>query len=276
MLKVGSKGDKVKRVQEYLGLSPVDGVFGKKTEAAVKQWQRNNGLTDDGIIGPKSFSLMFDEKPTKPAVVTQEAEVQEAFSLKRLSGHIPLGVLQELEDISPRFSITNALRVSHFLAQCAHESGGFRSVFENLNYSPSGLKRVFSKYFPGSLNESYAFKPERIASRVYGSRMGNGPESSGDGYKFRGRGYIQLTGKSNYKKFSEFIGEDVVSNPDLVATKYPLTSAAYFFDVNKIWAICDRGSSDAVVTQVTKRVNGGTNGLEDRIKHFNKYYSLLT
>jgi putative chitinase len=105
--------------------------------------------------------------------------------------------------------------------------------------------------------------------------MGNGDEASGEGYKFRGRGYIQLTGKQNYQKFTTFIGEDCIANPDLVATKYPLASAAFFFDSNNLWSICDKGFDDATVTAVTKRVNGGTIGLADRIKHFKEYYSLL-
>jgi len=106
--------------------------------------------------------------------------------------------------------------------------------------------------------------------------MGNGDEASGEGYKFRGRGYIQLTGKDNYKQFSEFIGEDVVANPDLVATKYPLTSAAFFFNKNGLWTICDKGDTTDVVTLVTKRVNGGTHGLDDRINKFNTFNTLLT
>jgi putative chitinase len=105
--------------------------------------------------------------------------------------------------------------------------------------------------------------------------MGNGDEASKDGFKFRGRGYIQLTGKDNYKNFAKFIGEDTIENPDLVATKYPLASAAFFFDSNKLWSICDKGSDDITVTAVTKRVNGGTIGLPDRIKHFKEYYNLL-
>jgi putative chitinase len=114
-----------------------------------------------------------------------------------------------------------------------------------------------------------------IASKVYGGRMGNGAESTKEGYKFRGRGYIQLTGKSNYTNFSKFIGEDTVGNPDLVANKYPLASAAFFFDSNKLWTICDKGADDATVTAVTKRVNGGTLGLADRLSHFKEYYSYL-
>jgi putative chitinase len=136
--------------------------------------------------------------------------------------------------------------------------------------------KIFPKYFPGNLAESYARNPEKIASRVYGSRMGNGDETTKEGFKFRGRGFIQLTGKVNYEKFTKFIGEDCTSNPDLVATKYPLSSAAFFFDSNKLWTICDKGATDDVVTQVTKRVNGGNIGLADRIKHFKEYYKLLS
>lgn len=270
ILKKGSKGEEVKRIQLFLGLSDADGIFGKNTETAVMQWQKKNGLNEDGIVGPKTLELMFGN--------TNEDKQQTSSEnpLSKLKGHVPLGVLQELLDIYERFSITNSLRVAHFLSQCAHESAGFTRVFENLNYSPSGLKRVFSKYFPGSLNESYAHKPEKIASRVYGNRMGNGDETSGDGYRYRGRGYIQLTGKSNYTRFSRFIGEDVVANPDLVATKYPLASAAFFFNSNGIWTVCDRGATEEVITAVTKRVNGGTIGLPDRIKHFREYYELLT
>lgn len=269
-LKIGSRGDDVKRIQERLGLSNADGIFGRATEAAVKKWQEENGLTADGIVGPKTMELLF-KQPSVPIV-----EQKQTTGIWSLTGHVPKGVLQELEEIADKFSITTPLRVAHFLSQCAHESGGFKSVYENLNYSAAGLRRVFSKYFPGNLNESYAMKPQKIASRVYGNRLGNGDESTGEGYKYRGRGYIQLTGKSNYARFAKFIGEDVVSNPDLVATKYPLTSAAFFFNQNNIWRICDRGATDEVITAVTKAVNGGTNGLQDRIKHFKEYYALLT
>jgi len=114
-----------------------------------------------------------------------------------------------------------------------------------------------------------------IASRVYANRMGNGDETSKDGWKFRGRGYLQLTGKSNYVAFTKFIGEDCVSNPDLVATKYTLASAVFFFNNNKLWPICDRGFSRQVVEEVTKRVNGGLIGIDDRWKHFQEFYNLL-
>ena len=196
--------------------------------------------------------------------------------IEKLNGKLPQAVLNELPLVMEKFGISNPTRLAHFLSQVAHESGNFKFVNENLNYGAKGLLGIFKKYFPTeALAAAYERKPEKIANKVYASRMGNGDEASGEGYKFRGRGYIQLTGKDNYKAFSDFIGEDCVANPDLVATKYPLTSAAFFFHKNKLWDICDKGHSHDVVTAVTKRVNGGTIGLEDRIKHFNEYNHLL-
>lgn len=275
LLKIGSKGEDVKKLQAKLGTT-ADGSFGPGTEKLVKEWQSANGLTADGIVGDGTWSKMFTT--TQPVQVVKEnvvIPISSEFKLQNLKGHVPDAVIAQIPDTAKKFNITNPLRLAHFLAQCGHESGGFKSVSENLNYSADGLKKIFGKYFPGNLNESYAKQPEKIASRVYGSRMGNGDESTGEGFKFRGRGYVQLTGKQNYTNFAKFIGEDVVTNPDLVATKYPLASAAFFFDSNKLWSICDKGSDVATVTAVTKRVNGGILGLNDRIKHFNEYYNLL-
>jgi putative chitinase len=195
----------------------------------------------------------------------------------RLRGHIPDSVISQIPEIQSKFEINTPLRLAHFLAQCGHESGGFRLVNENLNYSAKGLTGIFKKYFPTmAIAEQYQRKPDKIANKLYASRMGNGPEASGEGYKFSGRGYIQLTGKSNYTAFAKSIGEDVVANPDLVSKKYPLASAAWFFHKNGLHKIADEGASDLVVTKVTKRVNGGTIGLPDRIKHFKEYYHLLS
>jgi len=271
ILKNGSKGEEVKKLQSKLGTTP-DGVFGPGTEKLVKEWQTKNGLTADGIVGDGTWGKMFPGEIIKEDVVIPTGG---AFKLEKLKGHIPESVITQIPDTAKKFNITNPLRLAHFLAQCGHESGGFKAVQENVNYSADGLKKIFPKYFPGNLAESYARQPEKIAARVYGGRMGNGDESTKEGYKFRGRGYIQLTGKQNYTNFAKFIGEDTVSNPDLVATKYPLASAAFFFDSNKLWSICDKGADDATVTAVTKRVNGGTIGLPDRIKHFKEYYNLL-
>jgi putative chitinase len=276
LLKVGSKGDDVKKLQTKLGLT-ADGSFGPNTENKVKEWQQSNGLTADGIVGDGTWSKMFGVTTQETQVIKEDVVITpvEGLDIEKLKGTIPDSVLAQIPEAAKKFNITNKLRLAHFLSQCAHESGNFKSINENLNYSADGLRKIFGKYFPGNLAESYAKQPEKIASRVYGGRMGNGDESTKEGYKFRGRGYIQLTGKSNYTKFTQFIGEDCVSNPDLVATKYPLASAAFFFNSNSLWAICDKGSDDTTVTAVTKRVNGGTNGLADRIEKFKKYYSLL-
>lgn len=198
-----------------------------------------------------------------------------SLDLTKLKGHVPDAVIAQIPDTAAKFNITTPLRLAHFLAQCGHESGGFKAVSENLNYGAKGLLGVFPKYFNTESAAAYERKPEKIANRVYASRMGNGDEASGEGYKFRGRGYIQLTGKSNYTNFTKFIGEDCIANPDLIATKYPLASAAFFFNSNNLWAICDKGADEATVTAVTKRVNGGTIGLADRLKHFSEYYTLL-
>ena len=196
------------------------------------------------------------------------------MDLSKLKGHIPDTVIDQIPDVIAKFGFDTPVKLAHFLAQCGHESGGFKVVNENLNYGAKGLLGIFKKYFPDEAKAKlYERKPEKIANLVYGSRMGNGPEASGDGYKFRGRGYIQLTGKDNYTAFGKAINEDIAANPDLVASKYPLLSAAWFFHKNCIGKCKD--ASEATVTAVTKCVNGGTIGLPDRIKHFNEYYKLL-
>lgn len=198
------------------------------------------------------------------------------MDINKLKGHIPDAVISQLPDTIAKFELNTPLRLAHFLAQAGHESGGFKAVNENLNYGAKGLLSIFKKYFPTEEKAKlYERKPEKIANLVYGARMGNGPETSGEGWKFRGRGYIQLTGKDNYKAFDAVVAESIIDNPDLVATKYPLLSAAWFFHKNGLHKIADQGATDAVVTSVTKRVNGGTIGLPDRIKHFKEYYNLL-
>lgn len=263
LLKNGSTGDDVKELQLKLGILS-DGEFGNKTEAAVKKWQSDNGLTPDGVVGDTSWNKMFQQN-TIPWL-----------DLSKLKGHVPNFVIEQIPNTVTKFNVTNTLRLSHFLAQCGHESGGFKITKENLHYSANRLKIIFPKYFPGTLNESYSKNPEKIASRVYANRMGNGDELSKDGYKFRGAGYLQLTGKDNFKSFGKFIGEDMISNPELVATKYPLESAAFFFNSNKLWTICDKGSDISTITALTKKINGGTIGLDDRIKYFKKFYKLLS
>jgi putative chitinase len=198
------------------------------------------------------------------------------MNLEKLKGHVPDSVIAQIPGIKDKFEINTPLRLAHFLAQCGHESGGFRLTKENLNYSAKGLMGIFKKYFPTeALAKQYERKPEKIANKVYGNRMGNGDEASGDGAKYCGRGYIQLTGKTNYQAFFKSIGADINTDPTLVATQYPLASAAWFFSKNNLHKLADGGATDAVVTSVTKRVNGGTIGLADRIKHFKEFYTLL-
>jgi putative chitinase len=270
-LRRGDEGPLVTKLQEKLGVDPI-GKFGPKTEAALLAWQLSNGLQADGIAGPFTLAKLGIEDLPKAAPI----EIPESgFKLNKLKGHIPDGVIAQIPDTSARFGITNNLRLAHFLSQCGHESGGFKAVRENLNYSAKGLVGIFKKYFSPTLAVAYERQPDKIANRVYAGRMGNGDENSGDGYKYRGRGYIQLTGKENYTRFDTTVPENIIADPDLVATKYPLASAAFFFNSNKLWAICDRGATPEVVTAVTKRVNGGTIGLADRNKHFNEYYNLL-
>ena len=198
------------------------------------------------------------------------------MNLDKLTGHVPDSVIAQLPDTMAKFEINTSLRLSHFLAQAGHESGNFRLVKENLNYSAKGLMGIFKKYFPNeALAKSYERKPEKIANKVYGGRMGNGDEASGDGAKFCGRGYIQLTGKTNYQAFFKSMELDVNSDPTLVATKYALASAAWFWSKNGLNKLADGGATEAVVTSITKRVNGGTIGLDDRIKHFKEFYALV-
>ena len=270
-LRRGDEGPLVVKLQEKLGVEAI-GKFGPKTEAALTAWQLSNGLQADGIAGPFTLSKLGIEDLPKATPI----EIPDSgFKLHNLKGHIPDAVIAQIPDTASRFGITNTLRLAHFLSQCGHESGGFKAVRENLNYSAKGLVGIFKKYFSPTLAIAYERQPEKIANRVYAGRMGNGDEHSGDGYKYRGRGYIQLTGKENYTRFDATVPESIIADPDLVATKYPLASAAFFFNNNKLWAICDRGATPEVVTAVTKRVNGGTIGLADRNKHFNEYYNLL-
>jgi putative chitinase len=164
-------------------------------------------------------------------------------------------------------------RAAHFFAQTAHESGNFKAFSENLNYGAKGLRSIFRKYFPtDALARAYERKPAKIANRVYGNRMGNGDEASGEGFAFRGRGALQLTGKFNYSEFAKYVNRpDIMDNPDLVATELAFESALWFFDKNKLWGICDQGINDAAILALTKRINGGTHGLDDRKLKTKKY-----
>jgi len=202
---------------------------------SVKKLQENIGVTPDGAFGPATLSVA-----------------------------------------AKHFRMTDE-QAAHFFGQTAHETGGFKAFSENLNYSSKGLMTTFKKYFADpAVASRYARNPENIANRVYASRMGNGDEASGDGWKYRGRGALQLTGKSNYEAFAKWLGKpELLDNPDAVATEYAFDSARFFFDRNKLWGICDKGVNDETILALTKRINGGTHGLEDRATRTKQYYNWL-
>jgi putative chitinase len=179
-------------------------------------------------------------------------------------------LLAAINEVLAKYNINTPLRIQHFLAQIYTESGGLTVFKENLNYSNTGLRRVFGKYFTELQALQYQRQPEKIANRVYANRLGNGPESSGDGWKYRGKGAIQITGKANYQSLSNDLGIDFVTNPQLLETiPYSIISAGWYWDKAKLNVIADKDD----VMAVSKKVNGGTNGLQERIKwleHFKK------
>jgi putative chitinase len=294
VLRLGSSGPDVQALQQKLkdlGFDPngVDGNFGSGTDKAVRAFQQAKGLGVDGKVGPGTLAALDSAgggaatagaagTPAGTSVATGAAPapvIAPGLNLAALTGKIPANVLEQIPETAAKFGVTSNLRLAHFLAQCALESTNFTAVVENMNYSAQRLLQVFPKYFKNVDVNAYARNPQKIGSRVYANRMGNGDEASGDGFRYRGRGYIQLTGKNNYQSFTNHIGENCVANPDLVATNYPLASAGFFFNSNNIWAICDQGATDAIVTKVTKAVNGGTHGLAERIQNFKKFRTAL-
>jgi len=279
VLRQGSSGPDVTNLQQKLkdlGFDPnaVDGDFGPGTRDAVIAFQQSNGLQADGIAGPATLAALGLGDGSANAF-TPSTDADGGLNLNGLTGKLPAAVIAQIPAAAQEFGITTNLRLAHFLAQCALESAGFTATVENMNYSAQRLVQVFPKYFRNVDPAAYANNPAKIGNRVYANRMGNGDEASGDGFKFRGRGYIQLTGKNNYTSFSTFVGEDCVADPDLVATKHPLASAAFYFNSNNIWAICDRGADDGTVTSVTKAVNGGTTGLAERLQNFKVFMQAL-
>jgi putative chitinase len=180
---------------------------------------------------------------------------------------------EALEQLLPDYGIDTPLRVAHFIAQCAHESGNFVFIKENLNYKAASLRKVFPKYFPtDELAAQYANRPERIANRVYASRMGNGPEESGDGWRYCGRGLIQLTGKDNYTFFAGSLDISVEEAAEYLATfEGAAQSACWFWEQNKLNRFADAND----IKGLTRAINGGQIGLEDRIKHTNHALHVL-
>ena len=198
----------------------------------IKNWQKANGLLDDGIIGKKTL-----------------LKIKEVLRIPTIEA------------------------VAHFIGNTHHETGGFIRFEENLNYSSRGLLQTFPKYFKtlAEANEA-ARKPQKIANVVYGGRMGN--DTFNDGWKFRGRGALQTTGKNNYRLLGDFLGINLVADPNPVATKYALESAVFYFESNKLWNMCST-VTDASIRKVRKAVNGGSIGLEDASEKVKMYYKIL-
>lgn len=202
-----------------------------------------------------------------------------ADQFKQLFPHAqdPESWAASMNEVFPTYDINTPQRVAAFLAQCGHESGGWTIFEENLNYSAQGLNGIFKKYFP-TIEEAtpYARKPEMIANKIYANRMGNGAPESGDGYKYRGRGPIQLTGRANYTQFAKDMFDDwqnVVENPDWVTADrdFALMSAIWFWNKNGLNKEADAGD----IKTMTKKINGGYIGLDDRIAHYNQAIGLL-
>lgn len=182
---------------------------------------------------------------------------------------------ESLVDALPQYGIDTSKRVAAFIAQCAHESGGFTRMEEGLNYSAKGLTGTWPKRFPVDIATQYERQPQKIANRAYADRMGNGPEASGDGWKYRGRGILQLTGKDNYRACSKVLFQDetLINDPDMLLDPYyAIHSACWFWHVNKLNQYADSGD----ILTMTKKINGGTLGLEDRIKHYNHALEVLS
>lgn len=192
------------------------------------------------------------------------------MNYQRVSEIVSSQLLKQIDEVISSFE--TPLELAHFLAQCHHESGGFTKTVENLNYSSARLLQVFPRHFNQDNVAVYARNPQRIANKVYGNRMGN--TKPNDGWDFRGRGYIQLTGRSNYELFEGETGNEVLENPALVSTEYPMKSAVWFWNRNKIGELCV-DSTDKTITLVTKRINGGVNGLSHRKELTHKYLSLI-
>lgn len=219
-----------------------------------------NKLTNPNQIYPGQQLLLPDLPTTTSASLVSPALL--SALCPSLSSSTLSSFCNALDLDLPKAKITPPLCVAHFMAQTAHESAGYSQLRENLNYSASALSSLFSKYFVGVDLNSYARQPEKIANRIYANRMGNGNEQSGDGWTYRGRGIIQLTGKANYQAFSQDWGVDVVSQPDLVATDPVLAvaSGCWYWQKRNINAAAE---ADDLI-KVTRLINGGTNGLDDR------------
>ncbi|MCL2760773.1 MAG: peptidoglycan-binding protein [Desulfuromonadales bacterium] len=267
LIKRGSKGTNVRTWQTFLiqqGLlsPPADGIFGPKTEQSTITYQRLHGLPPDGIVGPKTWS----------AAGLPELTIEQFKKLFPTNKEAAAWV-KALNSILPKYDINTTLRIAAFLAQCGHESIGFTAVKENSNYSAEALTKTWPQHFPASIASQYARQPEKIANRAYANRMGNGSEASGDGWKYRGRGVIQLTGKDNYKAFANATGKTLEAVISYLETKEgAVESACWYWSTRNLNKYADNKD----ITGMTKIINGGTNGLADRQALYKKALSIFS
>jgi putative chitinase len=280
ILKRGDNNQTVITLQNMLGITPTTSNFGPKTEQAVMEFQRKHNMNVTGIVDKVVWDKMVE------STVGNNVVNVKTLNISVLQKELPQSVYNELPLVIDTFGINTPLRLAHFLAQCSHESGGFKILVESTNYTANRMAEIWPKRFsinpdvrpflPNKLAISLHGKPELLANTVYANRIGNGGIDSGDGWNYRGRGYIQLTGRANYTEFNRFVSDDIVSNPELVATKYPLLSAGWFFHKKDINSISDMGSDIKTIRSVSIKVNGGVIGLNHRMSEFNKFYKLLT
>ncbi len=281
LLKKGSTGDLVKKLQEKLGLT-ADGVFGFLTENSVKDWQSKNGLIPDGLVGEKTLDKLGISERNSETSTPQIQDIQVNF--EALSGKVPASILALLPEAFLKYGINTDLEASHFLAQIAHESGEFTIKTESMKYTtPQRIVDIWPSRFNldgsgGKKNANeYTKNEEKLAEAVYGGRMGN--NNPGDGFRFRGGGFLQLTGKDAYKEYAAYLGKSVEETADLIRSDnyYALDSALWEYCINmKLNVVASTGTSQDVVKKISRTVNGGLIGIDERIEKFNKYYSLLS
>jgi predicted chitinase/peptidoglycan hydrolase-like protein with peptidoglycan-binding domain len=283
-LRRGSRGAFVVSLQQAVGAAPADGVFGPATEARLRQFQRLNGLVADGIAGPATWESIDNPRsaasPQPDGVAADTAPTADSGDggggtvtpemLAAVALRTPRALLESLaapmSAACARFGIDTPVRRAAFLSQCAHESGGFAKREENLSYRAERLMKVWPKRFPTlAVARQFARMPEKLANSVYANRMGNGPPESGDGWRFRGRGFKQLTGRSNYTAFADAIGRKVDEVPDYITTdEGACMSAGWFWSSNKL----NRFADSRDIRTLTERINGGLLGLDERTALF--------
>ena len=280
LLKIGSTGDLVKKLQESLGIG-ADGTFGPGTESALKKWQAANGLEADGLAGAGTLAKMGISTDV-PVVDSADSHPANFAALK---GKVPDRILPIIQEAFPKYEITSNLRAAHFLAQIAHESGDFTIKTESMNYTtPARIVSIWPSRFnldgsDGKKNANEYIKNEsKLAEAVYGNRAELGNNQPGDGFRFRGGGYLQLTGREAYKGYAAYIGKSVEDTADLLRSDdhYAMDAACWEYALRmKLNPVADMGTYEDVVKKITKRVNGGYIGLEERLSNFKKFYAVL-